>query len=168
MSKYNQNTNVPVAVKHRSQMDLSHITIASQDFGNIVPISCQYLVPGDDFHIKVSEFTRVLPMVNPTFAKVDSVVRAFVVPINYVWKRFNDFISGNAVLPTFASSTSQRPRVPYFTITHLRNYFTNTTNGAAAIVDTLSGSDFTIYDSTAHTNTYYKLTLKGRKVMKQT
>ena len=95
MSNYNQKTNVPVAVKTRSQMDLSHVTIASQDFGNIVPISCQYLVPGDEFNINVSEFTRVLPMVNPTFAKVDSVVRAFAVPINYIWKGFNNFISGS-------------------------------------------------------------------------
>lgn len=168
MSNYNQKTNVPVAVKTRSQMDLSHVTIASQDFGNIVPISCQYLVPGDEFNINVSEFTRVLPMVNPTFAKVDSVVRAFAVPINYIWKGFNNFISGSPRTVAVNSQASSVPNVPTFLLTDLRSIFMyesfSTVIGEG---DSFEDSyDFMAGNGSPSVKTYYKFTAKGKKVYK--
>lgn len=162
MANYSSKTKVPVAVKTRSSMDLSHITIKSQDYGSVSPISCQYLVPGDEFNIKVSEFTRVLPMVNPTFAKVDSVVRGFVVPINYIWKQFNEFISGNVVSNVFNSGSAITPNAPYFTASTLRTAFFSSSNGLVEVLPTDEGYDFVNRGDTD--NIYYKLTLKGRKV----
>lgn len=167
MSNYNQKTNVPVAVKTRSQMDLSHVTIASQDFGNIVPISCQYLVPGDDFKIKVSEFTRVLPLVNPTFAKVDSVVRAFAVPINYIWKGFNSFVSGSSRPTTFGTSSSTIPLVPWFSVKQLQSVFCQTDfSELISEDDTLYGGEYDFAVHSSNTWYCYIFTPYGKKVYK--
>lgn len=170
MSNYSSKTKVPVAVKTRSSMDLSHITIASQDFGNIVPISCQYLVPGDEFNIKVSEFTRVLPMVNPTFAKVDSVVRGFVVPINYIWKGFNNFVSGLPKTVAINSGSLTYPdKAPCFSAENLRAaLLMHAGDDENGFVDSADASDFDFYilGSGGSSSSHYKFNNRGRKVIK--
>ena len=111
MPSINQKSNVPVGVQGRIKGDknLSHMTIATQDFGLVMPISCQYMVPGDDFNIEVKEVTRLLPMVNPAYVQCDSIVRAFAVPIQYVFPLFNDFVSGNVSATSgYPSSTTFR------------------------------------------------------------
>ena len=170
MANYNSKANVPVAVKTRSQMDLSHITIASQDFGTITPISCQYMVPGDEFHINVSEFTRLLPMVNPTFAKVDSIVRAFVVPISYLWSHFNDFITGSPTMGLVNNNPFNVTHVPYVHLYNLKSAFVQTVGIAEANLlakeTDPTSTDFDFTDVSGGATTHYKLTLRGRKVYK--
>lgn len=119
MANYPQKSNVPVATQARSNFDLSHLTIASQDFGLFMPISCQYLVPGDSVNIEVKEVTRLLPMVNPAYVQADSIVRAFVVPINYIFPVFNDFITGNVSASSgYPSQTTFRVN----TVPHVKAY----------------------------------------------
>ena len=170
MANYNSKANVPVAVKTRSQMDLSHITIASQDFGTLTPISCQYMVPGDEFHINVSEFTRLLPMVNPTFAKVDSIVRAFVVPISYLWSHFNDFITGSPTMGLVNNNPFSVSVVPSVHLYNLKSAFVQTAGIAEAnllATEVQAGStDFDFTNRIGGVDTHYKLTLRGRKVYK--
>lgn len=166
MANYSSKSRVPVAVKTRSQMDLSHITISSQDFGNIVPISCQYLVPGDEFNIKVSEFTRVLPMVNPTFAKVDSIVRGFVVPIQYIWNQFNEFIKGGTVRNQPFTQSSFAPHAPWFSAANLRKAFINTPGLVEDVTDYYDEKGFDFKDVGDTDTLYYKFTLRGKKVYK--
>lgn len=169
MANYNSKSKVPVAVKTRSQMDLSHITIASQDFGTLTPISCQYMVPGDEFHINVSEFTRLLPIVNPTYAKVDSIVRAFVVPISYLWSHFNDFITGSPTMGLVNNNPFSVSSVPSISPVNLRDAFTQNAIGEEGVLATYTTSDTDDYDFITvedNVQTKWKLTLRGRKVYK--
>lgn len=170
MANYNSKSKVPVAVKTRSQMDLSHITIASQDFGTLTPISCQYMVPGDEFHINVSEFTRLLPIVNPTYAKVDSIVRAFVVPISYLWSHFNDFITGSPTMGLVNNNPFSVSSVPTIHLYNLKAAF-NVESGIAedmklAVEVDPSSADYDYITVTAGVESKMKLTLRGRKVYK--
>lgn len=172
MANYSSKTSVPVAVKKRSQQDLSHITITSQDFGVLTPISCQYLVPGDEFHINVSEFTRLLPLPNPTFAKVDSVIRAFAVPISYIWFPFNDFISGNTHVGLNGELPFNVSKAPSVEMRYMMAAFTYQFSASDPSLNFANlvpadSSDYDFVQSEPVTGEdKYKLTDRGRKVYK--
>lgn len=166
MANYPQKTNVSVAVQGHSSDPLSHVTIASQDFGLFMPISTQYLIPGDEFHIKVDEVTRLLPMVNPAYVKCDSIVSAFAVPINYIFPLFNDFIdgelsasytAGSAVNTTFRCNT-----VPHTKMYNFRSAFK--TARLAVLSTSQDPVDFTMIDGDTRNN--YHFTWKGKRFLK--
>ena len=77
---YPSKSKVNVAVANNNKFDLSKTVVTTHDFGRAKAIECRYMVPGDKFNIKLSSFTRLLPMVSPTFGKIDTVQRAFFVP----------------------------------------------------------------------------------------
>lgn len=116
--------------------------------------------------MKVSEFTRVLPMVNPTFAKVDSVVRGFVVPIQYVWNQFNSYISGGSVQNTIASSSSFVPTAPWFSPSSLRSAFMLSSSYVENVTDYYEEKGYDFKDVGDSDTNYYKFTTLGRKVYK--
>lgn len=67
------------AVKARNKMDLSAPVLASMDIGQIVPLGTWELIPGDDFNIQMNAFSRLAPLVEPTYGKVSfKTVKAFV------------------------------------------------------------------------------------------
>lgn len=169
MANYPQKTNVPVAVQSRSHDPLSHVTIASQDFGLVMPISCQYMVPGDKFNIKVDEVTRLLPMVNPAYVKCDSIVSAFAVPISYIYQNFNDFISGELSGSSTSGSvptTTFRPN----TVPHTPAYMFRAALISAGLAKVSEYEtdpiDFKrmLPDTTVPTNYYF--TWKGKRLLK--
>lgn len=67
------------AVKSRNKMDLSAPVLASMDIGQIVPLGTWELIPGDDFKVRMNAFSRLAPLVEPTYGKVSfKTVQAFV------------------------------------------------------------------------------------------
>lgn len=79
--------------------------ILTHDFGVVTPVFRKYLVPGDDFTIDCTQFTRLMPMPCPTFGVVKSINRAFFVPLEYVMTNFDQFLKGDYT----ASSNLNRP-----------------------------------------------------------
>lgn len=165
MANYPQKSNVPVATQARSDFNLSHLTIASQDFGLFMPISCQYLVPGDSVNIEVKEVTRLLPMVNPAYVQADSIVRAFVVPINYIFPVFNDFITGNV------SASSGYPSTTTFRVNTVPHTLASSFRGALIVARLATANltdsdpvDFQCYQG--DTLTKYHFTWRGRRMKK--
>lgn len=67
------------AVKTRSKMDLSRTHLTTMDFGQIVPLLSEETVPGDKFNISADFFSRMAPLVKPTYGKFSfKTVSAFV------------------------------------------------------------------------------------------
>lgn len=165
MANYPQKSNVPVATQARGNFDLSHLTIASQDFGLFMPISCQYLVPGDIVNIEVKEVTRLLPMLNPAYVQADSIVRAFVVPINYVFPVFNDFITGNVSASSGypASTTFRVNTVPHCRAHQFRDAFI-ASRLAVANTSESDPVDFTYLSGGDRTKCHF--TWRGRRMKK--
>ena len=94
---YPSKSKVNVAAANNNKFDLSKTVVTTHDFGRAKAIECRYMVPGDKFNIKLSSFTRLLPMVSPTFGKIDTVQRAFFVPIRSLLPQFYDWVSNQPV-----------------------------------------------------------------------
>ena len=60
---------VKSAVKARNKMDLSRTHLTTMQFGEIVPLCAEELVPGDDVSVRGDYFSRLAPLVKPTYGK---------------------------------------------------------------------------------------------------
>lgn len=74
------NENVKTAVKTLNGFDLSFESVLSQNWGDLVPIVCKEMVPGDQFTVDASVFTRLAPLASPTYGKVHGYINYFFVP----------------------------------------------------------------------------------------
>ena len=61
---------VKSAVRAHNKMDLSAPVLATMDIGQIVPLGTWELVPGDKFKVSMNAFSRLAPLVEPTYGKV--------------------------------------------------------------------------------------------------
>lgn len=85
----------------RSTFDLSHEVKTTCDFGTLVPIMCEEVVPGDTFSLSSQLFCRVAPMVAPIMSKVNVYTHFFFVPYRLVWDHWEAFITGGQDGKTF-------------------------------------------------------------------
>ncbi|QCS35948.1 major capsid protein [Capybara microvirus Cap1_SP_60] len=106
------------AAGKKSVFDMSFNHIGTQDFGYLKPIGMNFLVPGDEWKINITQFTRLMPMPCPTFGKVDTRIRAFFVPFQTILNGWNDFIA-NRVSP----STGGEIAIPHVTNEWFTNWF---------------------------------------------
>lgn len=96
-------------MRKRSLFSLSHYKLASLRMGELVPISCMEVLPGDTFQHSVSAFLRVAPLVTPVMHPVHVRIWHFFVPNRLVWNEWEAFRTrgedGTAV-PEFPTITS--------------------------------------------------------------
>ena len=88
--------NSPISA--RSKQNLSCNWTGTADFGRIIPIHWEELLPTD----KVITFKpriemQMLNFASPTFSKIDLYVHGFVVPIRQIQKSFYDLYSRTGV-----------------------------------------------------------------------
>lgn len=76
-----------------SNFDLSHEHKTTMQFGKLVPIMCEEVLPGDKWHISASAFVRTMPLLSPMMHKTDLKVRFFFVPNRLVWDNWERFVS---------------------------------------------------------------------------
>lgn len=166
--------NVKTAAKDYNSFDMSKIHHTTQDFGVIKPIECKYCIPGDKLNLNISQLTKVLTMPAPTYGRAEMILRAFYVPINNIWKDFNDFISDNKVPSSGDTLTS--PKCPFIYAGDLMRLFMLSDSGSGssiyglpAFVTSGTSSDYDIkflsilYDNSDVSESYYKFTFIGRK-----
>lgn len=78
----------------RNKMNLSHKVNFSCDQGELIPISCIPVLPGDIFRHGTSLLIRLSPMLAPVFSQLNCTVFQFFVPNRLVWEDWEDFITG--------------------------------------------------------------------------
>ena len=70
---------VKSAVKSRNKFDLSRTHLTTMDFGEIVPLLVEETVPGDQISVDATYFSRLAPLVKPTYGKFSfKTVSAYV------------------------------------------------------------------------------------------
>lgn len=74
--------------------DLSHERKFTMEFGKLVPIMCEEVVPGDVFKLNSEAFIRFSPLVAPVMHRIDVFTHFFFVPNRIVWKDWETFITG--------------------------------------------------------------------------
>ena len=90
----------------RSVFNLSYEKKFTCDMGELVPVMCDEVVPGDTFHIGNELVARFQPLVAPIMHEVNVYVHYFFVPFRILWPDWEKFITGgidgndtSAVLP---------------------------------------------------------------------
>ena len=91
----------------RAAHDLSHSRKFTMNMGDLVPILCQDVIPGDSFQLKHEALVRIMPMLAPIYHNVNVYMHYFFVPYRLIWNDWEDFITGgregdaNPVFPRF-------------------------------------------------------------------
>lgn len=85
---------IPIQKPKSSVFDLSHEAKLSMNMGDLVPILCQEVIPGDNFKLDYEAIIKMQPLLAPIFHRVNVYVHHFFVPKRLVWKDWEDFITG--------------------------------------------------------------------------
>ena len=80
--------------------------------GELVPVMCDEVVPGDTFKINNQVVIRMQPMLAPMIHEVNCYVHYFFVPYRLLWSKWESFITGGedgqdaSILPRVAVSST--------------------------------------------------------------
>lgn len=78
----------------RSVFNLSYEKKLTCDLGQLVPVMCDEVVPGDSFQIGIEAVVRFLPMVAPILHEINTFVHYFFVPYRLLSDDWENFITG--------------------------------------------------------------------------
>lgn len=116
---------------HRSGFDLSRRNSFTAKVGELLPVMCEEVLPGDKFSIKLQSFTRTQPLNSATFTRLRQYYDFYFVPMRLMWDKFPAFIS-QTNNPTHALSLFQGAQIdkqPWFSakdmidlLIYLRDY----------------------------------------------
>lgn len=126
MASFYDKVRLRTAVESRNKFDLSHQHITTSDFFQFQPVLSKSLVPNSDITLDVTMFSRMEPLVRPTFGRADVKVRAFFVPYHTVFKGWHDFITDSPHLSSGYPITSSPVgfTLPTFSADQLISLFT--------------------------------------------
>lgn len=79
----------------RNLFDLSFDNKLTLRFGELVPVLCQEMLPGDEVRLSSEVYTRFMPLLAPIMHKVDVSVHNFFVPNRLIFDQWNDFLVNN-------------------------------------------------------------------------
>lgn len=78
----------------RSKFSLSHYKLSTFEMGELVPVACYEVLPGDSVRHKTSMLMRLSPLVAPTMHPTQVRLHSFFVPNRIIWDGWEDFITG--------------------------------------------------------------------------
>lgn len=84
---------VKVPKVKKSTFNLSHERKLSMNFGSLVPILCEEVLPNDTFKINTELLIKMAPLKAPVMHRLNATVHYFFVPTYQVWEKFEDFIN---------------------------------------------------------------------------
>lgn len=142
--------NISPAVTSRSKFDLSCSHLTTLNFGQVSCLWTSEAVPGDKFSIDYSIFSRLAPLVLPTYGKASLKTAAFFVPYHQIAEDSEAWLAGKTV---FNGST---PVLRFITMSDLYELFKSKSQTGSA-----TNYDWLIVNA-AGTKVYYKLTIEGR------
>jgi len=93
-----------------SVFDLSYEKKLTCDMGQLIPVLCDEVVPGDYWKIGNQAIIRMQPLVAPVLHQIDVYVHYFFVPYRLLWDGFEDFITNpdsEQVLPLWQPTKTE-------------------------------------------------------------
>lgn len=112
----------------RNVFNLSYENKLTMNMGELVPIMCMPIVPGDKFRVNTEALVRLAPLVAPMMHRVNVYTHYFFVPNRLVWNEWEDFI-------TKGIDGEDAPVFPRFRIVSSWNQFASEENCSAAFGD---------------------------------
>jgi len=92
----------------RNVFNLSYENKLTMNMGELVPVMCMPIVPGDKFRVNTEALVRLAPLVAPMMHRINVYTHYFFVPNRLVWNEWEDFITKGIdgadapVLPRFS------------------------------------------------------------------
>lgn len=114
--------NINSAIQHRNKFDLSMPHLTTMSIGQIQPVWNASAVPGDHFAVKGRMFSRMAPLMVPTYGKLDLKSASFFVPYHQIAEDADAFFNGRT---TYEGQTVY---LRYFTVNTLLDFFINGQN----------------------------------------
>nr|QJB20219.1 MAG: major capsid protein [Microvirus sp.] len=96
----------------RSLFNLTYEKKFTCDMGQLIPVMCDEVVPGDVFKIGCQAVVRFQPLVAPILHEVTITTHYFFVPYRLLWEDWEKFITGDedgtddSVLPTWIPTSA--------------------------------------------------------------
>ena len=77
----------------RNGFDLSKKNAFTAKIGELLPVYCKEVMPGDKFKINVQAFTRTMPVSTAAYTRVREYYDFYFVPTNLLWNRYHTFLT---------------------------------------------------------------------------
>lgn len=110
---------------HRNGFDLSFRNAFTAKVGELLPVVCQEVIPGDKFKIDISSFTRTQPVQTAAFTRIREYYDFYFVPTSLLWDKFNNYIVQTNNY-NHAKSVTESPdnleQHPWFSMTGIKAY----------------------------------------------
>lgn len=94
MAKGFNTLHIKSAVKSRNKFDLSRTHLTTMDFGQIVPLFVEETIPGDKFNVGSNYFSRMAPLVKPTYGKFQFKTVSVFVPYHQIADDADAWLAG--------------------------------------------------------------------------
>lgn len=87
-------TSTALSSVESNQFDLSHDKKFTCNMGELIPVTCLEVLPGDSFNISYVNFLRFLPLIAPVMHRVRVMTEYFFVPNRIIYGGWEGFITG--------------------------------------------------------------------------
>ena len=131
---------------NRSGFDLSTKVCYTSKIGELLPIYCSEVLPGDKFQISPKAFTRTQPLNTSAYTRLREYYDFYFVPTSQLWFNFKEFITQLTGESSHADSPISRNPItdthPYFSTEEIVAYLNALdASGYASIKKNMWGYD---------------------------
>lgn len=95
----------------RSTFNRNHSLKTSFNVGDLIPIFCDEVLPGDSFNIKTSKVVRMQSLITPVMDNMYLDTYFFFVPNRLVWEHWQEFCGENKTSPWVQQTQYQIPQL---------------------------------------------------------
>lgn len=120
----------------RNGFDLSFKKNFSAKAGELLPVMCKVVVPGDSININLKSFTRTQPLNTSAFARMREYFDFYFVPFDQLWNKFGTVITQmnqnvqHASGPNYEDNLELSGLLPYLSCQQIADYVNQITNNA--------------------------------------
>lgn len=100
---------IPQMHHQRSSFDRSSSNTTTADFGEIFPVYCQEVLPGDTVQMKTSKVVRLQTLLAPVYSNAYFDTYWFFVPNRLLWRHWKEFMGENTSSAWVPSVTYKMP-----------------------------------------------------------
>lgn len=113
----------------RNGFDLSKKNAFTAKIGELLPIYCKEVMPGDKFTINLQAFTRTMPVSTAAYTRIREYYDFYFVPTSLLWNRYLTFLTSmghnNQQADGIKTNTVIGDQHPYFTVQQILQYLKN-------------------------------------------
>lgn len=113
---------------HRSGFDLSRRNCFTAKVGEIIPVMCEEVLPGDVWKINLREFMRTAPVQTATFGRVRQYYDFYFVPYSLLWDKWESWIMQTKQAfhaRSIIQAADEFPTHPYMSLNQMLSCLTN-------------------------------------------